>query len=235
MKKIQLILLTVFILTGCRKIVCIDGNHHTVRDERDAGVFNRVEADGSYDIIITYDSVPSLVVEAESNINRLIATSRDGNTLKIQKARGHCIDIHRTVRVYIRQPHINSVDLDGSGNISCNGFNEASFALNLNGSGYITASVTAENLEAVISGSGDIYLSGIAGISKMRINGSGKIDGYNLKSKDGIASIDGSGDIMIHADSTLDASISGSGNIYYTGKPIVSSRISGSGNISSNN
>mgnify|MGYP000462536412 CR=1 FL=1 len=91
--------------------------------------------------------------------------------------------------------------------------------------------VETEKIEALISGSGKLNLSGVANNGKFNISGSGKIDAYDLELKSCNAKISGSGDMWVNAEENLSANISGSGSVFYYGNPEVESRISGSGKL----
>jgi hypothetical protein len=90
---------------------------------------------------------------------------------------------------------------------------------------------TAKNVEARISGSGDIELGGNANDLDVVISGSGGFKGYNLKSKDVSVTISGSGNVETAVDGPLDAKISGSGSVYYKGNAAISFKSSGSGKV----
>ena len=86
-------------------------------------------------------------------------------------------------------------------------------------------------LNAILSGSGRIDLSGEAVKVDYTLNSSGRIDALNLVSFDAIASSSGSGKIFVWATDFLEATISGSGDIIYRGDPRLSFRITGSGSL----
>ena len=86
-------------------------------------------------------------------------------------------------------------------------------------------------MDAVISGSGNLTISGEARNADFLVSGSGKIDADDLTLNDCEARVSGSGNMWVYVDRFLDATISGSGSIYYTGEPAIESRISGSGRI----
>ncbi|UCG09227.1 MAG: DUF2807 domain-containing protein [Desulfobacterales bacterium] len=80
---------------------------------------------------------------------------------------------------------------------------------------------------------GSINLSGEADESNAAISGSGKINAFDLETKNVSVTISGSGDCRLNASESLNATISGSGDIYYKGRPKISTRISGSGSLRS--
>jgi hypothetical protein len=86
-------------------------------------------------------------------------------------------------------------------------------------------------LNAILSGSGRIDLSGEAVEADYTLNSSGRIDALNLMTYDAIAASSGSGKIFVWATEFLEVTISGSGDIIYRGDPQISFRITGSGSL----
>lgn len=86
-------------------------------------------------------------------------------------------------------------------------------------------------VNAILSGSGRIDLSGEALEVDYTLNSSGRIDALNLVASDAITANSGSGKIFVWATDFLAATIHGSGDIIYRGDPQISFRITGSGSL----
>ena len=91
----------------------------------------------------------------------------------------------------------------------------------------------ASDINANISGSGDLFLKGTAKDLDFNISGSGAISGYELKAQKAEVRITGSGGIELNVEESLDAHITGSGNVRYDGNPKVDTSITGSGSVRS--
>ena len=101
----------------------------------------------------------------------------------------------------------------GSGNIRANqNLNIAVLNASILGSGNITAKGNVTTLTALISGSGNLSLSGLNAVTAN-------------------CSITGSGNINVAVSNSLKANISGSGNVTYTGTATVDASITGSGKV----
>ena len=87
------------------------------------------------------------------------------------------------------------------------------------------------NVNAILSGSGRIDLSGDVQKVDYTLNASGRIDALDLMSYDARTTSSGSGLIYVWATEYLEASVSGSGDILYRGEPQTSFRVTGSGSI----
>jgi hypothetical protein len=94
-----------------------------------------------------------------------------------------------------------------------------------------TVLVNGLRMNAILSGSGRIDLSGEVVEVDYTLNSSGRIDALNLMAYEAIAASSGSGKIFVWATDFLEASINGSGDIIYRGNPQISFRITGSGSL----
>ena len=97
--------------------------------------------------------------------------------------------------------------LIGSGTINVVGVNARTFTAELPGSGLLTVSGTAHQLDATLAGSGNMQLG-------------------NLTARSVTATVPGSGRLDVHATHALNASIPGHGQIVYTGDQKPSTRSS---------
>jgi len=91
----------------------------------------------------------------------------------------------------------------------------------------------ASDLDARISGSGDIRLAGKVNCQTISISGSGNYRAGDCESQNTTVHVSGSGDATIWARGALEAHVSGSGDIGYFGSPQVNSHVSGSGSVHS--
>jgi hypothetical protein len=63
------------------------------------------------------------------------------------------------------------------------------------------------------------------------LSGTGRLDLHDLVAGDVTVRLGGTGDVRVHASSTLDATLSGTGSIRYSGHPSVTARTTGTGSI----
>lgn len=121
----------------------------------------------------------------------------------------------------------------GSGSIQCaNVSGPAEVDIRHNSSGRISAVILdVVELDAMISGSGEIELAGYGEFAEYALSSSGRIDAFDMEMSDVEAISSGSGNIFLWASDLLDATITGSGDIVYMGEPQVTVRVTGSGNV----
>ena len=187
----------------------------------------------SADVVLSQGNRQRMTVEAQENIIDNLRTEVSSGILYISNRKP--VWRTRPVRIKLRIEDLTDVRVSGSGDIVSDGrFDDLDdLEVIISGSGDIKLDVEADNIYARIGGSGSITLKGDARSGDFRINGSGSIYANELETKRGSARISGSGGIHLFATSHLNARISGSGDIIYRGDPEVDSSISGSGNIRS--
>ena len=66
------------------------------------------------------------------------------------------------------------------------------------------------------------------------IKGAGAISAGGLKAKRGKVTVEGAGQVTVHASDELDAEVSGAGMIWYIGSPKLKSNVNGVGMITRN-
>lgn len=229
-----LILLAIIIImltaTGCVR-ERIEGNYDLTIEERNTPSFSEVKSSGSFRVVIIPDDATRVEVKAESNVLPYIETWSDGTTLTVNYRDGYNIHEHYTVEVFLHTPELNSIRLSGSGRIESGIFITHRAAIYLSGSGVVDCGFDADILEARVSGSGNLQVTGNAPKSQLYISGSGSIDALELYQADCSADISGSGNILAAVSNTLNARISGSGRVYYLGNPDLNTHISGSGKV----
>jgi hypothetical protein len=107
-------------------------------------------------------------------------------------------------------------------------------AIRHSSSGHVRATILDVSMvDAIMSGSGHVDLSGEAFAAEYTLNSSGKIDALELEAAEIVATNTGSGRIFLWATEVLKATITGSGDIVYRGEPTISFQITGSGDIRS--
>jgi hypothetical protein len=114
--------------------------------------------------------------------------------------------------VRVEVPNLDEVTVDGSADVALAGLHGASFVATVHGSGDVEASGTVDRLEYSGFGSGD---------AKLR----------DLRVKNAVIRIAGSGDVHVNASDTIDARIDGSGDVHYLHSPTITQSVHGSGDV----
>lgn len=233
-KIIVLSLMLAVIFSSCRLIggKRVRGNGNVVSQDRSVGEFRGIRSHGFFDVILA-SGPGSIRIEAEENIQPHIETIMEGDVLKIETEDGYWLRPRRDVKIYVTAPSLKEVKVYGSGNITSQSkiTNPEKMQLGIYGSGDIKAEIDAPVVEADISGSGNIILSGRVKEFDGEINGSGDIKAMELMSEQTKVSINGSGNVGIYASEKMDIAVRGSGDVRYKGPAHVTSDIKGSGSV----
>ena len=197
---------------ACAGCTGLEGNGHSVVDDRSTGAFDAVEADTSLDVRITFGETPSVTITTDGNLLPDITTEVVGGTLRI----------HDTVDLWPRTPSVvtivvstlRAVDSGGAGATSVVGFTEPALHLGNHGSGHFSASVQANALDLALDGSGGTTIAGDTDAVTIDETGSGSLDATGLVARGAHVRLDGSGSAQITASGTTDLTTAGSGSIH---------------------
>jgi carbon monoxide dehydrogenase subunit G len=182
-------------------------------ESRTAEDFSGVILQGSGNVVIDVDGTESLTITADDNILPLLTSTVSDGRLELGVRSNTRISPSETVTYRITAVDLDSVAVQGSGDVTAN-------------------DIDTDDLDLSIPGSGDIAANGAAGTIEVTISGSGGVDASALLAEEGTVVINGSGDAIVNADTTLDVTINGSGDVEYLGKPKLNETVDGSGSIS---
>lgn len=235
--RIPVLLLLFFLLFfSCKqnKWPCLHAKGNIITNEIDKTGFKKINFETEGTIYLKHDSVYSISITASENIIDKIVFETTGDALNIYSKR--CLGEKSDVIIRISSPEINSISSTGSGIISMlDTISSEQMEFQVSGSGAINANTILNNATATISGSGSITLNGISTNLDVDISGSGDLHAFHLFTKTCSIIISGSGNAEVNAEESLMVTISGSGNVYYQGKPALNIDVSGSGSIVDSN
>jgi hypothetical protein len=190
----------------------IQGSGVAKTESRTVPAFSKIELSGSPDVEVVVGPAVSLTVTADDNVLPLIDTEVNGATLEIGSHDSY--NSHVGVKVKITVPTLEGANISGSGDIHVTG-------------------LKAGEMEAGITGSGNLAIIGVADRLNAHITGSGNLKAKELSAKRVHVTVTGSGDAAVKATDEIEANITGSGNVRYAGNPAeVKRSVVGSGAIS---
>lgn len=168
------------------------------------------EKSATLKIIAPEEYLRQIKVEVKNNILVLTNNSKLKNRKKI-----------KGVTIYISAPTINSIKLDGVGNLTINnGLESNSLSLLSKGVGNINIKqLKCNDLTVDNYGVGNVTLTGTTKNVVYKSDGVGSIKAEDLKAETVKADCNGVGSITCYATSKLTARISGIGSIRYRGNP----------------
>lgn len=167
------------------------------KQERKTASFDGIRINCSADVYLTQGNNQSVVVETEDYNQDKILTQVEGNTLVITTKRFTNLHTKR-LRVYVEIPQINSLEINGSGDIHASSIQGKNLMIAIKGSGdVLVGTLHLDDLTASIMGSGDLHFNGKINTMKLNVRGSGDTRISDLQCDKADMSIAGSGDIMI--------------------------------------
>jgi hypothetical protein len=223
---VPLVAVSAIALAGCMPFI----PGPMTSEDREIDSVTTVVLDTSGDITIT-EGEPSLVIHASQGALDRLTSDVNGDTLVLGTKPGPGFTLGE-VRYELTLPDLEAIELNGSGDIDATVSAEDSVRLDLEGSGDVNwTGLAANRVEIRLAGSGDIELAGATGDLTIELDGSGNIDAAELEAQDVTVAIDGSGDVDVFAQDTLSAEVAGSGRVTYSGDPSVSADVTGSGTV----
>ncbi len=231
MKTLAYFTLVALLATGC-DMNCIQGEGTVEERVLEMPSFTGIEVGGSMQVTIEKGTPQQITVSAQPNLLDLLNTEVKGDVWRIRTSQ--CWTSGADFKVHIITPSlINSVEAQGSADVHTQDvFGTGSVKLSTEGSSTITvAGINEKKVDLDISGSGAITIHGTCGELNASLSGSGDLYGQNLTANEASVKVSGSGSATFTAISKLDAQVSGSGTVRYGGKPNVNSKISGSGSV----
>jgi hypothetical protein len=211
----------------------VAGSGHEVSQTRAVGAFTSIRVEGPVDVHAHPGAAGNVTVRAEDNLQPLIETALEGQTLVVRIARHASFTTRRNLSVDVPFAQLSALQIRGSGDVSIDDLNGPRFEASVSGSGDLRVErATLGTLVTDIAGSGDMSFSGRADEARYAIAGSGDVHAGGMEAKKVTVTISGSGDAEVNATESLDASVSGSGDIHYAGHPsFVGRHVHGSGDI----
>jgi uncharacterized Zn-binding protein involved in type VI secretion len=247
MKRIILIIVLLLFLAGMscnflnRGLEQIGGTDiklsgETRSENRPVSGFTRVQLDGIGDLEIKFGNSESLVVEADENLLPYIVTEVKGDTLIIRmKEDVRIINMISDVNYTLTAQSLESIELNGLGNITVDPVNTEALEITLDGSGSITIDeLVGDSLTSNLNGLGSLTINGgkVTG-QDVTLAGAGSYQAGDMVSENAAISLTGLGSATVWVTGILDAELTGAGSLDYYGKPQATVNDTGLGSINS--
>ncbi|MDX1416516.1 MAG: head GIN domain-containing protein [Candidatus Promineifilaceae bacterium] len=233
-----LVLMSLFIgvilLSACDTMRVVRGTGGMTEEMREVSGFNAIALDGLGTMFIEQGDKESLRIEAEDNLISFLESEIEENTLLLRGRTGINIVPTQGIFYYLTVRDLESISVNGLGNVDLRELNTPQLTLAINGGGEINAqNLDTPQLEVKINGLGSLNMDGgQVQEQHVTIDGGGSYSARTLASDAAEISINGLGSATIWAEENLDVSIDGGGSVQYTGKPRVNQSINGVGSVS---
>jgi hypothetical protein len=215
----------------------IKGNGNMVTEERNLESYDAVSVAGWFDVELVSGKEGSLTLSGEENLLEHIETKVKNGRLTVKTESGYNLQPSswkgKGILITIPVEDINSLVLSGSGDVEGKTkLASDNLEVVMSGSGDMDLEIESNQAEVTLSGSGDIVLKGSSDKLTITVSGSGDVKAYELSAREVDARVSGSADIRVTATEYIKARVSGSGDIHYRGNPEkIDSKTSGSGDI----
>lgn len=231
MKSIKyLLILLVFAFWSCKKenmCDCVKSTGPTNTIYHDVQGFTCVTADDKMDVYLTQGAKYEVKVEAGRNLQPLIKTELDGETLKVYN-RNRCNWVRgykHKINVYITAPYFQYVKNIGVGTIQSVGtITQDSIKVRIENSGDVHLNLNTKSFVGSTHGNGDLYLTGVTDNFGYDYNGTNflYLSDLTVNSYVYLHSVSiGSAYVKAPNNGIMDVVLDRSGNAYYTGTPKI--------------
>ncbi|TFW28477.1 DUF2807 domain-containing protein [Massilia arenosa] len=195
----------------------VKGNGTVTLERRQIAALPALDVSGPIAVEVRVGEQPSLEIEADSNLQSMIRTEANGDTLRIwQDGR---VWGYSTMKVRYTVPRLDRVHSSGSGALTINGLNGGALALDSNGSGQKTVSGRVNSFRVEVNGSGSVHAEGLqTGEAVVRQTGSGRVALGQVQGERLSASLSGSGGLRASGSvQRLEVNTHGSGSADLSG------------------
>lgn len=240
-KQLIYIFIFVSVFLSCKKENCFDcvkPNGKIIIQKRDVTGFNCIHLTDKMDVYLTQAPDFKVEVEAGKNIQALIKTELDGETLKVVNT-NRCNWIrgykHR-IKIYISAPYFKYIENEGVGTIQSVGtITQDVITIRTSNTGDLKLNLNTNSIMASAHGGGDTYLSGTTQNLASDFTGTNYLYANDLTVSNYVFLHDVSiGHAYINAPEggLMDIIIERDGNIYYKGNPTtVNAQTKGKGKL----
>lgn len=178
--------------------------------------FTAVELAGPDDVDVRVGSGFSVRAEGDEAQLAKLRIERVGDRLKVGRIRKSGLNWSsgKGLKVYVTMPRITAAELAGSGNLSVDRAEGASFRGDLAGSGnFSVGTLAVRDTRLSIAGSGNVRTAGATESLKIDIAGSGDVAAEGLAAASADVSIAGSGGVRARVNGPAKITIMGSGDV----------------------
>src|SRR5471032_1472499 len=205
--------------------------------------FSKIELDVPYDITVTAQGAPAVVLSGPRKDFANIDTSVVGDTLIVRSRQHNHFSFHFGKRppqtlIHITLPALSSVKAAGSGDVAIERYQGEQLELNVSGAGNLRAAGQSQLVKLHVAGSGDTDLRQLKTASlNLQLDGAGNVKASGI-TRELNADLGGSGDFdagELHAVHVATL-MHGAGGVTLSGSSqALSAEVSGSGDLDAKN
>lgn len=207
------LILILSVVAGCRfhsKEAEIKGSGNRQTIKREAAPFTAVSSHGAFDIEVTCQKEQSIELEGDDNILPVISTEVKNGVLHLRSTKG--FSDQNGVRVRVNVPNLESISLEGAGEV-------------------LVQDVKNEKFHVDASGAGVISVTGQTTALSIKASGAGKVLTNRLRADRVDVNANGAVSVEVDVIKQLDVVVSGPSHVVYEGDPEINQTINGPGSV----
>ena len=217
------------LLTSCFGIQVI-GSGKVISEERQVSGINSISIGSSMNLFIEQTGTESVRIEADDNVIPYVTTQKTGGELKIQ-LKSVSLGSINPINCYVTVEDLSKIKVSSSATVKCDDLKTENLSIEMASSSKGELTVYVTKLDLNIGSSADLTLSGETVSQNIKLGSSGRLEAFNLVSKDCKIVAQSSGNANINVSEKLDAQVSSSAHINYKGDPEINSKISSGGSL----
>jgi Putative auto-transporter adhesin, head GIN domain len=187
----------------------VAGSGTAVTEYRSLLGITSLEVLGTNNVVIHVGRPQTVAVTADDNLVSSVSTTVDSGRLVIGEPANFTTETPMSVEITV--PSLTAVVAASDGQVVVDGARSKTLTVDLSGTGNVVGSGSVKELTTTLSGTGNIDLS-------------------RLSSWDAVATLGGTGRIVVNARHALHAEVPGTGAIHYVGNPaVVDEHVTGTG------
>ncbi|MFW2850682.1 GIN domain-containing protein [Sphingomonas sp. TX0543] len=190
------------------------------------GSYDRLRVDGPFEVHITAGGSPRASATGSPAILDRLDLKVEGTTLAVRLGPGGWGELPRAassqtpVVVTLSTPQLRTILLTAGARVTARKVSAQRLDLNVNGSGMLAMEgVEADQLTALVMGTGSIRLAGRANRVRLSSSGAATIDAAALSAADLTVRVDGTGETRASARYTAQVTTTGLGKVTVLGTP----------------
>jgi hypothetical protein len=215
----------------------VPGSGKIQTETREPGAFEAIviEYPGA-EIILRQGDKETLEIQADDNLLPQLSTAVVSGILTIKNLETEwktSVNPSSPVKIVITAKDLHEIVLSAPvGTLEANDLQSGTLKLVVSGGAQVKLiGIQVDLLDSVLSGAGDIQVSGTADEVKLLLSGLGDFNAADLQSNKADIELSGMGGATVRVEDELIATITGAGTIQYYGHPHVVQSLNGAGSV----
>jgi hypothetical protein len=215
----------------------IHGDGNVVSESRSVSEFKGVDVSGGLVVIVKQDSITSVKVEIDKNLQEYIITEVKDGILEIYQENNTSLESTKGIKIYVNNPTFKSFEATGATEIKGEGkiSGTEEIHLHVTGASKIDLDIKAPKVSGEISGASTLKLTGETKDFIVDANGASHAKCFDLMTENVEAELSGASSADVFASVKISGKASGASHLSYKGNASTSFNTSGAGSVKKEN